>query len=155
MISVGRYSLHPLNPRCLEYTREWPLAEELNDICRLLFYLREFPEEACWLPHMIVDNVTSEIVGHVGFQGAPKESYPGARAFLAYSLIPSARGKGIATLTSQAMIDWAFSQGVEYIDGITYRYNIPSQKVCERLGFKITNEDGNCLFWELKNPAID
>jgi RimJ/RimL family protein N-acetyltransferase len=103
---------------------------------------------------MIIDNVTSEIVGNVGFQGVPKEAYPGMplRAFLAYALIPSARGKGIATITSQAMIKWAFENGVSAVDGMTHYHNDASHRVCERLGFKVTNIDGNCMFWELKKP---
>jgi RimJ/RimL family protein N-acetyltransferase len=148
MIIAERYNLQPLNQRVLTYSRAWPLPEDVMTFKTILDYLREFPLESPWLQHMILDNVTSEIIGNVGFQGAPVDG----RVFLAYALIPSGRGRGAATITSRAMIKWAFENGASVVDGLTRPHNDASIKVCERLGFQVTKEDDDYIYWELKRP---
>ena len=60
----------------------------------------------------------------------------GYKAELGYSINPNYQGKGYATEASIEAIVWGFEElGLSRIECTTYTYNIPSQKVCKKLGF--------------------
>lgn len=58
------------------------------------------------------------------------------------------RGKGIGTLVMQGVIDRLRGLGFDKITGSTvYKWNIPSQKMHERLGFvKVREEDDDIIY---------
>lgn len=60
------------------------------------------------------------------------------------------RGKGIGTLVMQAVIRRLKELGFQRIKNSTvYRWNLPSQKMHEKLGFRRIGEEGDEIFYEL------
>lgn len=96
------------------------------------------------------------MVGYANFHGPPGVndlSRPGA-AETGYTVFAAYRGRGFATETAQAMMDWAAREhGVrEFISGVTPD-NGPSLRVNDKLGFARTGDvvDGEIIF-ELHRP---
>ena len=96
------------------------------------------------------------MVGYANFHGPPGVNDLGRRgaAETGYTVFPPYRGRGFATETAQAMMDWAAAEhGVrEFISGVTPD-NLPSLRVNEKLGFVPTGDivDGEIIF-ELHRP---
>lgn len=61
------------------------------------------------------------------------------------------RGKGLGTAVMTAVIERLRALGFEKIHGSTvYKWNTVSQKMHEKLGFRIVGEDGDELVYELQ-----
>ena len=54
-----------------------------------------------------------------------------------YWLTASGRGRGIATKAVRLLCDWAFTElGLERLTLKTYKANVSSRRVAERVGFR-------------------
>ncbi|HEX8562985.1 MAG TPA: GNAT family N-acetyltransferase [Flavobacterium sp.] len=78
---------------------------------------------------------------------------------LGYRFIQRHWGKGYATETARAFVDFGFNElKLDVINAYTDFDNIASQKVLEKAGLKFINEfpyDGTPEFWyEINNPAL-
>jgi len=61
------------------------------------------------------------------------------------------RGRGIGTLVMQAVIRRLRELGYDKITGSTvYKWNLASQKLHEKLGFRRVREEGDEIFYELE-----
>ena len=120
----------------------------------------QIAEHADWLPWSLRAIVLREpertMVGYANFHGPPGVNdlgRPGA-AETGYTVFPAYRGRGFATETAQAMMDWAAREhGVrEFISGVTPD-NAPSLRVNDKLHFVRTGDvvDGEIIF-ELRRP---
>jgi [ribosomal protein S5]-alanine N-acetyltransferase len=120
----------------------------------------QIAEHSGWLPWSLRAIVLREpertMVGYANFHGPPGVNdlmRPGA-AETGYTVFPAYRGRGFATETAQAMMDWAAGEhGVrEFISGVTPD-NAPSLRVNDKLGFVRTGDivDGEIIF-ELHRP---
>ncbi|QLQ39422.1 GNAT family N-acetyltransferase [Micromonospora robiginosa] len=58
------------------------------------------------------------------------------QATLGYSLLPEARGRGLATRAVRLLAGWAFDVGVARVWAGTRAENVASQRVLERAGFR-------------------
>ncbi|MFE9688676.1 GNAT family N-acetyltransferase [Micromonospora sp. NPDC005806] len=58
------------------------------------------------------------------------------QAMLGYSLLPEARGRGLATRTVGLLAGWAFDIGLARLWAGTRPENVPSQRVLEKVGFR-------------------
>ena len=66
------------------------------------------------------------------------------KAIIGYWISEEQQGKGLITKSCNALIEYAFSSlGMEKIEISVASENIPSQKVCERLGFKLEGRISN------------
>ncbi|MFI6132929.1 GNAT family N-acetyltransferase [Micromonospora sp. NPDC051141] len=81
----------------------------------------------------VVDAATGTPVG--GCLLAYDEPATG-QAMLGYSLLPEARGRGLASGTVRLVADWAFGVGVARLWAGTRPENVASQRVLERAGFR-------------------
>jgi RimJ/RimL family protein N-acetyltransferase len=117
-------------------------------------------EQSDWLPWSLRAIVLREpervMVGFANFHGPPGVNdlgRPGA-AETGYTVFLPYRGRGFATETAEAMMDWARREhGVrEFISGVTPD-NGPSLRVNDKLGFVRTGDivDGEIIF-ELHRP---
>jgi RimJ/RimL family protein N-acetyltransferase len=113
-----------------------------------------------WLPWSLRAIVLREpertMIGYANFHGPPGVNdlaRPGA-AETGYTVFPAYRGRGFATETALAMMEWAAREhGVtEFISGVTPD-NAPSLRVNDKLGFVRTGDvvDGEIIF-ELRRP---
>lgn len=81
----------------------------------------------------IFDTSCNELVGNIA---AVKDESHAREAELMYWLAESGRGRGIATKAVRLLCDWAFTElGLERLTLKTYKANVRSQRVAERLGF--------------------
>lgn len=75
------------------------------------------------------------MIGSGGFWKISKEHY---RAEIGYDLLPEFRGKGIMTEAVKAMIEFGFGKmKLHSIEANTDPENLPSNKMLEKLGFKL------------------
>ena len=94
---------------------------------------------------------TGEVVGGIGFIHPPEAG----AAEVGYGLAESARGRGLATEALRAVVARAAELGVRTVVAMTAVDNVASQRVLERLGFRLLaavvedDEDGPMYRWEL------
>jgi ribosomal-protein-alanine N-acetyltransferase len=80
----------------------------------------------------IVEAGRDEVVGNVNLVGFSDD---GTEAALGYWLVPSARGRGLASAAARTLTDWGFGvMGLEQIELAILPENTASQRVAERLG---------------------
>ncbi len=111
-----------------------------------LAQLRAMPELLPWLMYAIVRRSDRQMVGHVGFHGAPglhSLNDLGLRDValdaleIGYSVFPPFRRNGYAVAAAQALIQWANTdRGITFFVASINHENIPSQGVAAKLGFK-------------------
>jgi [ribosomal protein S5]-alanine N-acetyltransferase len=82
----------------------------------------------------IVEAGGDEVVGNVNLG---RFSDDGSRAALGYWLVPSARGRGLASVAARTLTNWGFHvMGLERIELAILPENAASHRVAERLGAK-------------------
>ena len=81
----------------------------------------------------ILDAATGAVVGGCAlFYDEPATG----QAMVGYSLLPEARGRGLAARTVRLVAGWAFGVGVARLWAGTRPDNVASQRVLERAGFQ-------------------
>lgn len=111
--------------------KSWPPELfEIDDIERSLATALATPNDPGWGMWYLVE--ADQLVGIAGYDGPPAQS----RVMLGYSVLPSARGRGLATEAARALVAWAFRHpSVEVIAAETFPELTPSLRVLEKLGF--------------------
>ena len=100
-----------------------------------------------WLaPWLIVDN--GLIVGMIGFKGEPTANV----LEVGYGVVPSARGRGVATAALSQLLDRVKQRGFD-VRAETATWNVPSQHVLQHLGFNEVRRrsdpnDGELIVWQ-------
>ncbi|MFG2058692.1 GNAT family N-acetyltransferase [Micromonospora sp. NPDC048930] len=107
-----------------------PTRESIERRCRLA--------ESHWLAGRsadlaILDAATGTVAG--GCALVYDEPATG-QAMLGYSLLPEARGRGLATRAVELLADWAFDVGLARLWAGTRPENVASQRVLEKVGFQ-------------------
>ena len=83
----------------------------------------------------VIDKVTNEIIGFSGLKFLPEAGLPD----LGYRFVPSYWGKGIATESSRAILDYAYKNfDLPEILGFVETANPASSSVLKKLGFQFT-----------------
>ncbi len=106
---------------------------------------------APWSLRAVVLRRSGAMVGFVNFHGPPGVNdigEPGA-VELGWTVFPAHRGKGYATETARALMDWATREhGVRRFISSTTADNAPSLRVHDKLGFMRTGEivEGEIIF---------
>ena len=88
-----------------------------------------------WWVHQIVD--ADEVVGDIGFHGPP--AYGAARTAvveIGYNVVPARRRQGLATRACAMIIELAWRDGADRVVAVTDPYNVGSQQVLLRNGFR-------------------
>ena len=97
-----------------------------------------------WGPWQVIDRATGEIVGGVGFKGAPDDE---GDVEIGYGLAPTARGRGLATEAVAALIERARAHGVRAVRAEADAGNTASRHVLERSGFRLVEESAVVTRW--------
>lgn len=101
----------------------------------LIASLRELPslaESGRLLPLAALDSESGEVVGCGMLHHLDKER---KIVEIGYWVLPSARGRGVATTIARMLAEHAFSLGVERVAAYVNVGNIASERVVERAGF--------------------
>jgi ribosomal protein S18 acetylase RimI-like enzyme len=110
------------------------------------------PAEAPWRQPWLVLH-EDLVVGTVGFKAAPDQG----RVEVGYGLVPSVRGRGLATEAVRGLIAAAAERGVTEVVAETLVDNWASRRVLEKLGFVrtggYTSEEGELITWRLPVSA--
>jgi RimJ/RimL family protein N-acetyltransferase len=95
-----------------------------------------------WCQYQLVLGVSGLVVGHAGFNGAPINQ----TVEIAYGIVPSARGRGIAKEAVNRLIDIAESDpGVAEVVALVEPNNMASRKVLESRGFTLVSSADRSL----------
>ncbi len=123
-------------------------AEVLERTQLWIQYAAENPGYGVWILEMLYERtfIGYAVVRHVAFQ-------PGREIEVGYTLDRAYWGKGLATETTSALVDYAqASLGVRHLVAFTDASNHASNRVLEKCGFLQTGletvYDANCLRWE-------
>jgi ribosomal-protein-alanine N-acetyltransferase len=134
---------------------DWPDDEDEGFLRLRLAQMQEKPETQQWLVRGLVLREEATLVGHAGFHGPPGSHGLASDAVeLGYTVFPPHRGRGLATETARALMDWAAAQGVCGFVASVAPGNEPSLAIVRKLGFVQTGEqwdeeDGLELVFEL------
>ena len=87
-----------------------------------------------------------EVVGGIGFHGPPREGV----VEVGYGVVPSVRGRGVATAALRMLIDVARGlDSVKRACGRTSPDNVASQKVMLAVGMQLVGRDPDFLHYEV------
>ncbi|MCW3839293.1 GNAT family N-acetyltransferase [Micromonospora yasonensis] len=81
----------------------------------------------------VVDTATGAVAGGCALMYDEPAT---GQAMLGYSLLPEARGRGLATRAVQLLAGWAFEVGLARLWAGTRPENVASQRVLEKVGFR-------------------
>ena len=133
------------------------IAPEADFFRLRLGQMKRDPSLQEWLVRAAILRESREAVGHAGFHGKPGTNGtqdPDA-VEVGYTIYEPYRGRGLATETAQALIDWAREEhGIRRFIFSIAPDNEPSLAIARKLGFVQTgeqwDEDGLELVFELE-----
>jgi RimJ/RimL family protein N-acetyltransferase len=95
---------------------------------------------------IIVAKDTQDIVGGIGFLGAPDQD---GTIEIGFATNESQRRKGYCFEAAQGLIEWALDHDeVQFIKARSEPGNISSKNVLLKLGFQIDHEDEDLIYWK-------
>lgn len=104
-------------------------------------------EDRAWLTYWLIV-ITSEGygAGMVGFKGAPDKR---GWVEIGYGIDPDFQNRGYMTEAVQHMINWAFSDArcTRILAPDTFRSNLASNRVLQKVGMRVFEEKTNTLSW--------
>lgn len=89
--------------------------------------------------------------GMAGFKGLPDET---GEVEIGYGIDPAYRNRGYITEAVAALISWAFDdRRCHSVLAVTSKSNVPSNRVAEKLGMIVAEEDGETRSWRISKEA--
>ncbi|QNE34982.1 GNAT family N-acetyltransferase [Leifsonia shinshuensis] len=152
-LTTGRLSLRLRDGRDAEWSlaliaedpdQETRTVEEERD---RLDAQRRAAEEAGFGVYAVELAETGEAIGYCGLVARRASA---AQPGLAYELLRRHVGSGYATEAAAAVADAAFDAGFPVLWAIVERWNAPSFRVLDKLGFtpsRVSGDDGKVLVW--------
>jgi len=105
-----------------------------------------------YVPYKITLRALGQVIGGCGFLGPPDAT---GSVEIGYGLVPSQRGKGIATEAVNGLLDAAWRDPVvKLIIAFTDKDNEPSQGVLRRVGFQQVDSNSEQLRWEVEREPL-
>jgi [ribosomal protein S5]-alanine N-acetyltransferase len=139
----------------------WPDEHDAGFLRYRQRQLERTPQAEPWLVRaVILREPVRTMIGHAGFHGQPGvngKQDPEA-VELGYTIFEPHRGRGYATETARALMDWAEAEkGIHRFIASVAPTNDPSLAIVRKLGFVQTGEqwdeeDGLELVFELERP---
>jgi RimJ/RimL family protein N-acetyltransferase len=91
-------------------------------------------KEGDWLSAAVVERESGVMVGDVGMCWLSERDRTGEIGFI---FDPGQQGKGFATESARALVDWAFGTALHRVIGRTEVRNTASRRVLEKLGMRL------------------
>ncbi|HVC75236.1 MAG TPA: GNAT family N-acetyltransferase [Candidatus Micrarchaeaceae archaeon] len=105
-----------------------------------------------YVPYKITLRAAGQVIGGCGFLGPPDAT---GSVEIGYGLVPSQRGKGIATEAVKGLLDAAWRDPfVKLVVAFTDKDNEPSQGVLRRVGFQQVDSNSEQLRWEFEREPV-
>jgi [ribosomal protein S5]-alanine N-acetyltransferase len=126
----------------------WPndaFSEALPVIAK---FLEGDPTYAAWT-RLVVHQVDRILIGEVGFKSKPDRA---GKVEIGYGIVPAYRRRGYASEAAEALIAWAFAQGVRRVTAECLADNLGSIRVLGKLGMRRLERSGDMLYWALTRP---
>lgn len=98
-----------------------------------------------WTQYAIVERSSGLTVGGVGFHREPVDG----EVEIGYGIAPTARGRGIATESVDALVEVARRHGLRAVVAETDDGNVASERVLERTGFVQVRQGDGVTMWRL------
>jgi [ribosomal protein S5]-alanine N-acetyltransferase len=133
----------------------WPEEDDEGFLRLRLAQMKSDPPAQQWLVRALILRDAATMAGHAGFHGPPGSHGLGSDAVeLGYTVFSPYRGRGLATETARALIDWGEAQGIRGYVASVAPGNEASLAITRKLGFVQTGEqwdeeDGLELVFEL------
>jgi RimJ/RimL family protein N-acetyltransferase len=129
---------------------DYPTAPDVGIAAIALAGRAAFPTDVMpWGLFVIVEKSSGLSLGGIGFKGSPDER---REVEIGYGVSPSCQGRGVASEALKAVCE--FSRGrVDAIVAETDRDNIASQRVLEKCGFLLDNDDGALRRWRRESAG--
>ena len=122
----------------------YPLEDELDPLRSFVRDVRDGVEPGPFSLYAIRYRAGNVAIGGIGFFGPPDES---GAVEIGYGLVPSARGKGIATEALVAALGIARQHGALMVKADTNQENPASQRVLRGAGFAQTGRAGEQTYY--------
>ncbi len=128
----------------------WPDEVDAPHVAMWRRRAPDFDDANAWRPRAVVRRESAAMIGHAGFHRPPGSleraladptyrgtAVPTTRGVveIGYTIFPPARGRGYATETAAALVDWAFATGaVSTVLAAVAEDNTASLAVLDRVG---------------------
>ncbi|MEV4491111.1 GNAT family protein [Micromonospora coxensis] len=100
---------------------------------------------------LIVEKESGLAVGTIGFFGPPDDA---GTVMVGYGLVPSARGRGLATEALRAVVAHGFAQpSVQTMTADPLLDNVASHRVLEKAGFRRTHSTSEAHWYAIQRPG--
>ena len=160
MIRTARLDLVPVEPsdahaalsgeRRFDWARDYPTEGDI--VIAGLVAQTSVARTDAYVPYKITLRALGQVIGGCGFLGPPDAT---GSVEIGYGLVPSQRGKGIATEAVNGLLDAAWRDPVvKLIIAFTDRDNEPSQGVLRRVGFQQVDSNSEQLRWEIEREPV-
>ena len=140
MTSTKRIKIFPANRQQMEDTIASAKDPELKkENMEMLEGCIEHPNQWDWYAMWMIENEEGIRIGNLCFKGYEDGKNPE----IGYGINDEFQGRGYAMEAIKLALEWGFSHfGVTAIEAETDQYNIASQKVLAKCGFKATGKIG-------------
>ncbi|NYF56066.1 GNAT family N-acetyltransferase [Micromonospora purpureochromogenes] len=102
---------------------------------------------------LIVERTSGLAVGTIGFFGPPDDT---GTLIVGYGLVPSARGRGLATEALSALVAYGFAQpSVRTITADPLHDNVASHRVLEKAGFLRTHSTEDAHWYAIQRGPVN
>lgn len=129
--------------------QRWADAYPLDGTLRAIAMLLRAAEQGALRPgfgqYQIIERATAHVIGDIGFHAAPDSA---GIVELGYGIVPTARGRGLASESVRALSHWALHHpAVTTIVAQTEQDHWPSRHVLQATGFTLVLvTDGVCYY---------
>jgi [ribosomal protein S5]-alanine N-acetyltransferase len=145
--SILEGQLDALIPLGLKVDNNWPDAESIETLPKIIVNLKLVTEPTGFESWMIVKKENMVVIGDAGFKGKPNSE---GEVDLGYSIIEQEQKRGYGFETASKLVDWAFSQSeVSFITASCFINNIGSARILEKIGMQETSRDVEMIYWRL------
>ncbi|MGA8943327.1 MAG: GNAT family N-acetyltransferase [Thermoactinomyces sp.] len=128
-----------------EIPQDWPNNDFREILPFMLQKLLQNPDEPVW-NGLILRKNSPVLVEDAGLKEGPDQK---GSADLGYSIVPEHQGKGYATETARAVVEWALRRKeIHRVTAECSAANIASIRVLEKTGFCRIRDDGIIIRWE-------
>lgn len=146
IIETKRLTIIPCMPETIRIVSEQKY-ESGPQIESYMRRLEEDPSQLYWGVWFVIRKDDGALIGDIGFKGRPNEE---RTVEVGYGFLESARMKGYATESVQALINWAFqSNEVKCVIAETLHDNIASIRVLQKIGMERVSETESMVNWEV------